>query len=299
MRNNPLVSVIIPVLNGASFIGKAIESVQKQRFNDVEIIVVDDGSTDDTQQVVKGLQTTVKIRLLHQDHAGPAISRNYGISRAQGQYVALLDCDDLWLPDKLALQLDVMNKMPDVGLVHSDYEVINPDGKFMYRVKARYSKDPTARAFHGGHVAIPSTVLIRKDVLDSIKGFDPHLYNSEDGDLRIRLYEVTKFECVDQVLMKKVERGPGHRDRIFDEKLDFEKGFGSRERFLNKLESKIHLTRAQRAALNGEWANYYLDLGKTHKLFGKGSEARRCYLQAIKWAPFRFRAYSRYIRAFT
>ena len=225
MNSSPLVSVVIPVLNGACFIGKAIESIQKQSFKDLEIIVVDDGSTDNTQQVVKELTPAVNIRMLHQDHAGPARSRNRGIHLARGQFVALLDCDDLWLPEKLELQLGVMNNKPDVGLVHSDFEVINPEGQILHRVKARFSKDPLAQAFQGGHVALPSTLLIRKSVLDKTHGFDPHLYNSEDSDFVIRLLEVTKFECIEQVLVRKVDRGPGHRDEILDNKKHWEKNF--------------------------------------------------------------------------
>ncbi len=294
--SDELVSVVIPVYNGAPFVGKAVASVRAQNHSAVEILVVDDGSTDGTQDVLKSLERSEGIRWYQRSHGGPARSRNYGIEAAQGQFIALLDCDDEWLTGKLAAQLAIMRQWPEVGLVHTDFEVRFEDGTLEERVSARSSREPMVQAFAGGHVALPSTLLIRKQVLDQVGGLDPELYGSEDSDLTIRLFRVTGFECVDRVLVKKLQRGHGYRDRAFDEQTHRARVLASRDRFLRRLEGFAPLTTAQRAALDREWANYFLLKGAAAERQGSRSEARRQYWEAIRKAPARIRCYTRWLR---
>lgn len=294
--HNPVVSVVIPVFNGAPFVAKAVESVLAQGVPNVEIIVVDDGSTDGTQTVLAGLAETAGIRWFQQDHGGPARSRNRGIGEAKGEFIALLDCDDLWLPDKLEAQLAVMRSRPTVGVVHTDYEVVDEQGRIEDRVQARHSREPLVRAFAGGHTALPSTLLIRRAVLDRVGALDAELYGSEDSDLTIRLHAATEFACIDRVLVRKLQRGHGYRDMAFDEMTHRLKVLASRRRFLERLEQRPSLTSDQRAAVNREWANYFLLRGWVAEQCGQSAEARRHYLQAIRKAPFRLRGYTRFLR---
>ena len=294
--SDELVSVVIPVFNGAPFVAKAVASVRAQGHGAVEILVVDDGSTDGTQEVLKRLEHSDGIRWFQRSHGGPARSRNYGIAAAQGQFIALLDCDDIWLPGKLAAQLAIMRARPDVGLVHTDFEVRFEDGTLEERVSARSSREPMVQAFAGGHVALPSTLLIRKSVLDQIGSLDHELYGSEDSDLTIRLFRVTRFECIDEVLVRKLQRGHGYRDMAFDEQTHRERVLASRDRFLMRLESFAPLTAAQRAALDREWANYFLLKGAAAERAGRRSDARRHYWEAICKAPTRVRCYTRWLR---
>jgi glycosyltransferase involved in cell wall biosynthesis len=294
---NALVSAVIPVFNGVPFVAKAVQSVRAQTVKDVEIIVVDDGSTDGTQAVLESLHHTMDIMWFQQDHGGPARSRNRGIEAAQGEFVALLDCDDVWLPDKLQAQLAIMTSCPDVGLVHSDYESVGNDGRVLERIRARHSPEPLAQAFVGGHTALPSTLLVRRSLLSHVGTFNPELYGSEDSDLTIRLYRVTQFDCVDRPLVRKLQRGHGYRDMAFDEAVHREKVLTSRERFLLGLEAMQPLTDEQRAALDREWANYFLVKGATADRAGRRAEALRLYGQAIRKAPWRLRAYTRWARA--
>ena len=293
---SPVVSVVIPVFNGAPFVAKAVASVRAQTVKDVEILVVDDGSTDGTQAVLAGLQQGTGITWFQQEHGGPARSRNRGIAAARGEFVALLDCDDVWLPDKLDAQLEIMRARPDAGLVHTDYEVVYEDGTVEETVRARYNREPLVRAFQGGHAALPSTLLIRRQVLEKVGGLDSELYGSEDPDLTIRLYAASQFECVDRVLVRKLQRGHGYRDMAFDEATHREKVLSSRERFLLRLEGMQPLTAEQRAALNREWANYFLMRGHAAEKAGRQVDARRCYWQAIRAAPIRLRTYTRLVR---
>ena len=296
---NESVSVVIPVFNGAPFVAKAVASVRAQAHGDVEILVVDDGSTDGTQEVLKRLEESDGIRWFQRSHGGPARSRNFGIEAARGQYIALLDCDDVWLPGKLAAQLAIMRTRPEVGLVLTDFDVRFEDGTLEERVIARSSREPMVQAFAGGHVALPSTLLIRKSVLDQVGRLDPELYGSEDSDLTIRLFRVTSFECIDQVLVTKLQRGHGYRDMAFDEQTHRERVLASRDRFLMRLEGFAPLTTAQRAALDREWANYYLLKGAAAERAGRPAEARSQYRKAIGKAPGRIRCYTRWLRTWT
>ena len=296
---NESVSVVIPVFNGAPFVAKAVASVRAQAHGDVEILVVDDGSTDGTQEVLKRLEESDGIRWFQRSHGGPARSRNFGIEAARGHYIALLDCDDVWLPGKLAAQLAIMRTRPEVGLVHTDFDVRFEDGTLEERVIARSSREPMVQAFGGGHVALPSTLLIRKSVLDQVGRLDPELYGSEDSDLTIRLFRVTSFECIDQVLVTKLQRGHGYRDMAFDEQTHRERVLASRDRFLMRLEGFAPLTTAQRAALDREWANYYLLKGAAAERAGRPAEARSQYRKAIGKAPGRIRCYTRWLRTWT
>ncbi len=258
--------------------------------------MVDDGSTDGTQEVLKHLEQSDGIRWFQRSHGGPARSRNFGIEAARGHYIALLDCDDVWLPGKLAAQLAIMRTRPEVGLVHTDFDVRFEDGTLEERVTARSSREPMVLAFAGGHVALPSTLLIRKSVLDQVGRLDPELYGSEDSDLTIRLFRVTSFECIDQVLVTKLQRGHGYRDMAFDEQTHRERVLASRDRFLMRLEGFAPLTTAQRAALDREWANYYLLKGAVAERAGRPAEARSQYRKAIGKAPGRIRCYTRWLR---
>jgi glycosyltransferase involved in cell wall biosynthesis len=292
---DPLASVVIPVFNGAPFVEKAVASVRAQTVKNVEILVVDDGSTDGTQAVLAELKDRFGIEWFQQDHGGPARSRNRGIAAARGEFVALLDCDDVWLPDKLEAQLKVMAR-DDVGVVHTDYEVVAEDGTVLERVRARHSEEPLVKAFVGGHTALPSTLLIRRELLTKVGALNPELYGSEDSDLTIRLYAASRFDCVNRPLVRKLQRGHGYRDMAFDESTHKEKVLASRKRFLAGLEQMVPLTGAQRSALDREWANYYLARGRVADRAGQAADARRFYGLAIKREPFRFRSYTRWLR---
>src|SRR5437588_311798 len=114
-----LVSAAIPTFNAAAFLAEAVYSALGQSHRQVEVLVIDDGSTDDTEEVLRPFRQ--EIRYFRQDRAGPSAARNRGILNARGRYVAFLDADDVWLPEKLELQVGVMNRQPEVVLTYSDF----------------------------------------------------------------------------------------------------------------------------------------------------------------------------------
>lgn len=296
MSKEPLVSVVIPVFNGASFITRAVDSVLAQTCKDFEIIIVDDGSTDDTQAVLARLAQTSGIICLQQKNAGPAQARNIGIQSAKGENIAFLDCDDIWFPEKLETQLTILKGNSQPVLVHSNYEVIDPTGQVIQHAKAGQSRDPLHIAFTGGQVPLLSTILMSRTPLEHVEGFDPNLWVSEDSDLILRLYEVTKFECINRVLVHKFQQIHNDGAITNDDGSYREKVLRSRERFLTRVQNRQTLNQEQRAALNREWGSYYLLKGASEERQGKWVEARKQYLSAIQKEPFRFRGYSRFLR---
>lgn len=298
MPKQPLVSVVIPVFNGADFIARSVESVVAQTCQDFEIIIIDDGSIDDTQVVLDQLSETLEIRCFRQDNAGPAQARNFGMQSARGEYIAFLDCDDRWFPEKLEAQLVLLRDQAQPGLVHSNYEVIASDGRVIQYAKAGQTRDPFHQAFTGGHAPLLSTIMMPRALLERVGGFDSHLWVSEDSELMLRLFEETKFECIDRVLVHKFQQIHVDSDICGEEDPYREKVLCSRERFLTGVQNRPALNQEQLRALNREWSSYYMMKGGFEERRGRWSEARQQYLFAIKKKPFRLRGYTRFLRTF-
>jgi glycosyltransferase involved in cell wall biosynthesis len=169
-----LVSCVIPVFNGERFLGAAIDSVLGQTRQPVEVIVVDDGSTDGTAQVIAGYGD--RIRWLRQANAGPAAARNAGLALARGGLIGFLDADDIWLPHKLDRQLEELSRHPDAMI------------SFCGMVNFRESDEP------GGPVEeweakpfSPCTMLVRKSLFDAVGTFDVRLRAAEDTEWYCRV----------------------------------------------------------------------------------------------------------------
>lgn len=183
----PEVSVIIPTYNRAGLLAQAIESVLAQSYPSFEIIVVDDGSRDDTNTVV-GSYSDPRIRYIYQDNAGLSAARNTGIRAARGKYVALLDADDLFMPEKLAYQVQVLDHQPEVGFVAGGFLYVDADGRPLAE-RRPWQSHPQLDLMtwlHGCPV-VPSAVLLSRAWLARVGGFDSALRRVEDRDLWLRL----------------------------------------------------------------------------------------------------------------
>ena len=182
----PKVSVILPSYNGARFVRKAIDSVLAQTYGDYEVIVVDDGSTDNTYEVLASYAST--IHYIRQENQERAVARNNGVAASKGEYIAFLDSDDLLLPHKLAAQVAVLDAQPSVGLVASGYQYIDSDGAIL-REERPWLGNPQISLetllFYG--LTVIHAVLMRRSWFDMIGGFDPRFSGPEDIDLWFRL----------------------------------------------------------------------------------------------------------------
>jgi len=198
-----MISVIIPTYNAEKYINKAINSVLAQTYQDFEILVIDDGSTDNTKEAVNSIPDE-RIRYIYQENRGPSAARNKGVELSGSEYVAFLDADDFWHPKKLEIQLDVLNKKPDICLVYSNIimqeEVTG--AKFTktfdnFKTKERLIKSLIITPFNAPS---PSTVIAKRESLLKSGLFDPKIKNGEDLDLWLRIAMNTNFYCVKKPL---------------------------------------------------------------------------------------------------
>jgi glycosyltransferase involved in cell wall biosynthesis len=173
--NGPLVSVIVAVYNGERFLGATLESIFAQDYTPIEVIVVDDGSKDGSADIARSFEG---VNLLRQANAGPAAARNAGLDKASGEFVAVVDADDVVPPDKLSVQISYLLDHPHVSCVLGRQEWIDPP--------TWLQRD----AVYGelGGIPLPSAVF-RADTLRQLGGYDPTFRTGEDMDLLIRMRE--------------------------------------------------------------------------------------------------------------
>jgi glycosyltransferase involved in cell wall biosynthesis len=178
LNSTPTVSIIIPFFNREDLTLQAIESVLNQTFQDFEIILVDDGSTEPMEKI-KSINNS-KISLLHQSNKGPAAARNLGMRSAKGTYIAFLDSDDNFLPEKLAKQVHVLQQNPQVWLSHTSYQNISEKGDLLTVNHAGYFSGAVFPKILSGCPIAPSTVLINRIVIDQNIWYEENYRISED-----------------------------------------------------------------------------------------------------------------------
>jgi GT2 family glycosyltransferase len=221
---SPLVSVVVPTFNRAHLIGRTLDSVLGQTYDRVEVVVVDDGSTDATgDTIARAYGGDARVRYFRKENGGPASARNFGFRHARGEYVALLDSDDTWLPWKLSLQIRCMERHPRLGMTWTDMEMIGPAGEVvdpaylrrMYQGYRWFTDEQLfsesfplreiapdladvvgdARLRTGdifsqmimGSLVHTSTTVLRRDRLERVGGFDESLrFSGEDYDFHLR-----------------------------------------------------------------------------------------------------------------
>ena len=220
----PLVSVIVPTFNRAYCLARTLDSALAQTYGEIEVLVVDDGSTDDTRAMIASRYAKdSRVKYFYQANGGVAKARNTGIAAATGAFVALLDSDDVWRPWKIELQVLCMQAFPDLVMVWTDMEGMDPAGhifnkayiRTMYSAYAFFSKNSLFSESHAleeiapslrtmvqgarflkgyifsqmimGNLVHTSTVLLRRECLDRVKGFNEALrYSGEDYDFHLR-----------------------------------------------------------------------------------------------------------------
>lgn len=182
----PRVSVIIPTYNSAQYLDEAINSILKQTYTNYEIIVIDDGSTDNTVELLEPYQE--KIHYFYQENQGVSAARNQGIALSKGEFIAFLDADDIFMPHKLEKQVAVFEQQPDLGIVNSGYRLIRENGEFIADIK-RWETIPelTIETWILHQPVLPSAMMFRKEWLEKVNGFDTRWFSSEDVDLVFRL----------------------------------------------------------------------------------------------------------------
>jgi glycosyltransferase involved in cell wall biosynthesis len=199
----PNISVIIPTYQKAHLVRQTIKSALSQTYTDYEIIVVNDGSTDNTKKVLESFGD--KIIVVHQENKGVAAARNTGIKFAQGKYIALLDHDDIWLPDKLEKQIVCLESLPKIGLVYSDTSYFDEHGLLPGTHSKSYPVPPVQHCwtlFVRNTIPTCSVVMIRRECLDAVGLFDETLPPCDDYDLWLRLIEKWPIHFLNEPLVQ-------------------------------------------------------------------------------------------------
>jgi glycosyltransferase involved in cell wall biosynthesis len=201
----PQVSVVIPAYNSARYVREAIQSVLSQTYSKFEVVVVDDGSTDDTESAVRSFGD--RVTYVRQDNKGAGAARNEGIKKSEAPYVAFLDSDDLWLPGKLAEQIPLLEQDPEIGLVYSDWAVVPQQGETEQShlrnlpATSGYVFDALVQC---GFILTSGTV-VRRSCLDDVGIFDETLAIAQDYDLWLRIAYRWKVTLVNKPLVIKRE----------------------------------------------------------------------------------------------
>lgn len=214
----PVVSVVMPAYNVAWCIGRAVESVLAQDFRARELIVVNDGSTDNTADVLARYADAIII--IDQDNRGMSAARNTAIRAARGPFVAFLDSDDWWLPGKLSRQVALMQSRPDIGFCSTAARVEDPQGRLLNQWHCRHGMGDILEILFAENATIAggcSAVMVRKNLLDRTGLFDESLGGFEDPDLWMRLAAVSGYACIDEelaVILRREKSVSGNLDSM-------------------------------------------------------------------------------------
>jgi glycosyltransferase involved in cell wall biosynthesis len=297
---NPKVSVVIPTYNRAAKVGKGIESALNQTFSDLEVIVVDDGSADDTRAFIS--QTFGdRVRYFYQTNQGASAARNKGIAEARGEWIAFLDSDDEWEQDKLEWQLRTLERFaPQCGGCYTDVKLVNhsetrtffqlAENSYHHQLEMGVSEKALqllVRPGGAGMVICLSSFMGRTDLIRKTGGFDLRLPYSQDSEFLFRLAMATGFCYVNRPLVR-FDRSPVEERHVGVSaqwtKLDFWlRDSQSRLEGLLRLRESlptdvVKLIHEELGSIHNGWANWYLSIGEYTK-------AREAISQSIRLNP--------------
>lgn len=285
------VSIVIAVYNGAPTVGRALASVFAQTYADYEVIVVNDGSTDDTAAVLARFGD--RIRLITQGNRGLSAARNAGVRASTGEYVAFLDDDDEWMPEKLARCVPVLDADRDCALVYTLALKVDPQGRPMGTdARPDGAESPTMNEMlaHPWNV-VPSQFVVRRDVFERAGGFHERFITScEDLYFLLGAREFGHFRCVPEPLVRKETRPlyPKALEREPECDLFVEL---VHERYGSSADGLIDGFRRSRVKVLRHLGRVLIDEGRP-------DDARRCLARVLHYEPASPRAYYRYLKTF-
>lgn len=286
-----LITIIIPTYNRSGIVGRAVKSALSQTYDNTEIIVVDDGSTDDTEKTVKFFNSPKVIYLRHPENKGVAAARNTGIKKSRGRYIAFLDSDDEFIPEKLATQVSCFEKLKvRPGLIYTNMVLEEkgqtrleiPEDKPSGYLKCSEDHFPTNNAITG-----PPTWMVDRACLEETDGFDENLKIYEDRDLFIRVAGRYPVYFLNKPLS--IIHIPGyHLFSLGRIGIDFIK---AKEIFLSKHYDWMSRDRK-------EMVGFYSDIADGLVKLGRKELAREYYLKIVKRSPMKVSSLKKFIKTF-
>lgn len=199
---NPKVTIIIPTFNRKDYITEAIKSALNQTFSDYEILILDDASTDDTHEIIKPLLEDGRIRYIcHPQNIGITANRNYGISISKGEYIAMLDSDDVWTDEcKIKRQVEILDTHPDIGIIGTYTKIINEEDKVIGKIKYCCADSSIRRKMLKRNQFTQSGVVVRKDAIEKAGFYDVNIPIWEDYELWLRIGKLFKFRNIPEFM---------------------------------------------------------------------------------------------------
>jgi glycosyltransferase involved in cell wall biosynthesis len=293
-----MVSVIIPAYNCGSFIGETIQSVRQQTYTNWEIIVIDDGSTDDTQKVVGSIHDP-RIRYIRTLNQGNYWARNRGLKEARGEYIAFLDADDIVLPEKFAKQVRLFMEKPELGLcctnfyvqfADKDKDVAFEDVSYSFAYDFDTDSGFIEKALENNFI-VTSSVMIRRECIERLGGFDTTFQNAMDYDLFLRIIFEYPSYYISEKLMKRLE----HASNISKNKVNTYKAllyiFSEKAAGF----SKGKLYKPQYASLvHNKWKKSMYYLGLEYLVAGNYPDAYQCLTDCQYSEKHLFRVFARF-----
>jgi glycosyltransferase involved in cell wall biosynthesis len=277
--NQPTVSVVIPTYNDARYLGKAIESVLKQTYSDLEVLVVDDGSRDNTSEVVSAFHDP-RLRLtVHTSNKGLPAARNTGMRAASGEIIALLDADDLFAPDKLETHVRFLAAHPEVGLTYNGRFEMNYSSETIREI----SQPPatvTLADFMRGFPFTPSDTVVRREWAERVDYFDESLRSGgEDLDFPCRLLlSGCQFHSVGRILNYRRHESKRYRKNLAER-------YAEGRLVLNRIIQDPRCPAALLPAWSEGWAHHCLVLAFHAFAQHRSTEGRRFLLEAVRETP--------------
>lgn len=273
---NEMISVVIPAYNSAPFLREAIQSVLNQTLPPAEVLVVNDGSTDATAEIAESFGGPV--RCLSQLNQGLSAARNRGISEARGEFIALLDADDCWLPGKLASQVELLRKQPAAVASFTLTEYVDRSGRVVRTsVAPRYNDMVEALLLFSCVIGPPSAGLIRRTAFDRVGLFDTRFSQCADWDMWLRLAEAGAVAYLDEPLT---------RYRLHDSNMSKDTELLERDTF-RVLDSFFERPPSQRyASLRDRcYSNHWMILSGSYLHAGSIRESLRCLYNGVRLYP--------------
>jgi len=278
VADKPLVSIVVATYNMAAYLPLALRSALDQTYGNVEVLVVDDGSQDDTRGVMAPFLGDLRVRYLVQENRGQAVAKNHGIREARGEYIAFLDADDIWVPEKLEQQMPLFFQSGSVGVVYSRLAYMDETGKELSLAdnqlfRGRVSGPLLVRNFIGF-----GTSVVRKECFDRLGRFDEAMRMGIDYDLWLRFSTQYEFDYVDHpLLLYRVWSGQMSNNC----KSRYLSGIAIMERFLKQYPDVVEKSTQEEA-----WAHTYVGYGQcVHRVDRRVAPALSLYIRALRHKP--------------
>lgn len=273
----PLVSVVIPVFNAERYLAESVASALGQSRREIEVLIVDDGSTDGSRQIAQELAADPRVRLLSGVNGGPARARNLGIRESRGEFVAFLDADDLWLPHKLDRQIPLFSENPSPDVVYSQRLTVDADGRTVEGYRPPVPSGRILDEMWVDNFICMSSAVVRREVFDRVGLLDETLRMSEDFDFWLRTALHCEFRGVEEPLVKYRVHGE-QTSRRTEERVRV--AWEIRGRF--EAEHGIHLGGEARRRAR---ARHFATRGLREEREGERWRSLVSYLRALRFEP--------------